>query len=82
MGANYSKLGYASVEEMVRDLSISEKPHLRAFVKFVGSDKNLLKAVREKNFSAFALNYNGAGYRENDYDGVMKRNYEKLLGSK
>ena len=78
MGSNYKSLGYASVQEMVRDLSRSERPHLKGFVNFVKTDPILLKALQHQDFTIFAARYNGPEYKENDYDGVMKRHFDEL----
>ncbi|WP_347555292.1 N-acetylmuramidase domain-containing protein [Robbsia sp. KACC 23696] len=79
MGANFAAVGYASVEAMVRELSKSERPHLKAFIAFIKSNKKLMDAVRNKDFTEFALNYNGPGYKQNDYDGTMKKHYDALV---
>jgi hypothetical protein len=78
MGSNYKSLGYASVQEMVRDLSRSERPHLKGFVNFVKADPILLEALQHHDFTIFAARYNGPQYKENDYDGVMKRHFDEL----
>ncbi|MFL9931299.1 N-acetylmuramidase domain-containing protein [Paraburkholderia sp. RL18-103-BIB-C] len=78
MGANYAALGYATVQEMIRDLSRSERPHLKGFVNFVKADPVLLKAIQHHDFTVFAARYNGPEYKENDYDVVMKRHFDEL----
>lgn len=78
MGANYSTVGYGSVEEMVRDMSKSERAHLKAFVAFVKASPALVKAVKDEDFAAFANGYNGSGYKDNNYDGKMKSNFDKF----
>lgn len=78
MGSNYKALGYASVQEMVRDLSRSERPHLKGFVNFVKADPVLLKALQHQDFTGFAARYNGPEYKENDYDTVMRRHFDEL----
>lgn len=78
MGTNYKTLGYASVQEMVRALSRSERPHLKGFIKFVKANSVLLRAVQQEDFTTFAKHYNGPSYRENDYDGKMRRNFGKF----
>ncbi|MGF6596743.1 murein DD-endopeptidase MepM/ murein hydrolase activator NlpD [Paraburkholderia sp. GAS448] len=78
MGANYKTLGYSTVQEMVRDLSRSERPHLKGFVNFVKADPALLKAIQKEDFTTFASHYNGPSYAENNYDGTMKRHFDDL----
>ncbi|NBI47735.1 LysM peptidoglycan-binding domain-containing protein [Burkholderia sp. ISTR5] len=78
MGANYSMVGYDSVEEMVREMSKSERAHLKAFVAFVKASPALVKAVKDEDFTAFAKGYNGSGYKDNKYDSKMKINFDKF----
>lgn len=81
MGANFKKAGFSSVQEMVIALSKSERAHLDAFIQFVGSDKVLKKALREKNWAEFARRYNGPKYQENKYDLKLEQEYTKLTMS-
>jgi murein DD-endopeptidase MepM/ murein hydrolase activator NlpD len=76
MGSNYKTLGYATVQEMVKDMSRSERPHLKGFVNFVKADPALVKAAKNEDFAAFASRYNGPTYKENDYDTKMKNNFD------
>ena len=76
MGSNYKTLGYATVQEMVKDMSRSERPHLKGFVNFVKADPALAKAAKNEDFAAFASRYNGPTYKENDYDTKMKNNFD------
>ncbi|KVA72052.1 hypothetical protein WM36_26685 [Burkholderia ubonensis] len=76
MGANYKTLGYGSVQAMVKDMSKSERAHLKGFVSFVKADPILVKAAKNEDFSTFASRYNGPSYKENDYDGKMKANFD------
>ncbi|MNE64901.1 hypothetical protein D3C80_1603410 [compost metagenome] len=76
MGRYHQNAGYASVEEFVNDLSVSEKNHLKAFVNFIKSDSRLAKAIIEKNWLAFAKAYNGPA--QQGYDRKMEANYNAL----
>lgn len=75
MGYHFPKLGYKSVQDMVIASQDSEKNHLKDFVAFLKSDPRLVPAMRDKNFTAFALAYNGPAQR--GYDVKMKEAYEK-----
>ncbi|WP_232001962.1 N-acetylmuramidase domain-containing protein [Shimwellia blattae] len=75
LASNYKAAGYSSPEEFVRSISKSEKNQLAAFVNFINSDPVLLKAIRNKDWLAFALRFNGP--RQNGYDLRMRGNYEK-----
>jgi ribosomal protein S9 len=61
MGYHWKLLGYASVQDMVADMSRSEQGQLAAFVRFIQSQPALLKAIRAKDFVTFARYYNGVG---------------------
>lgn len=76
LGSNHLSAGYKDVNEFVNALSISEKNHLKAFVKFIKEDKKLLKAIREKDWLSFALVYNGP--KQDGYDERMKEKYNAL----
>lgn len=75
LASNYKAAGYSSPEEFVRSISKSEKNQLAAFVNFINSDSVLLKAIRNKDWLAFALRYNGP--KQRGYDLRMRDNYEK-----
>ncbi|MCF5893196.1 N-acetylmuramidase domain-containing protein [Aeromonas veronii] len=76
LGSNHLSSGYKNVNEFVSSLSSSEKNHLKAFVNFIKADNRLLKAIRAKDWLAFALVYNGP--RQKGYDKRMKDNYNAL----
>lgn len=76
MGKNHARAGYPTVEDFVKDISASEKNHLKAFVEFIKADRRLLTAIREKDWLQFALIYNGPS--QNGYDTRMRDNYEIL----
>ncbi|MNS14835.1 hypothetical protein D3C72_464600 [compost metagenome] len=76
LGSNHLSAGYKDVNEFVSSLSVSEKNHLKAFVDFIKADNKLLKAIRAKDWLAFALVYNGP--RQKGYDKRMKDNYNAL----
>ncbi|UCA10823.1 N-acetylmuramidase domain-containing protein [Aeromonas enteropelogenes] len=76
LGSNHLSAGYKDVNEFVSSLSVSEKNHLKAFVNFIKADNRLLKAIRAKDWLAFALVYNGP--RQKGYDKRMKDNYNAL----
>lgn len=76
MGFNYGYCGYNHVDEMVEDLQRGETTQIRAFVRFVQSQK-LEKFMRDLDFAAFAKRYNGPNYAQNSYDTKLKRFYEQ-----
>lgn len=80
MGDNYHAAGFSSINEFVLAMARSEAEHLKAFVKFVESDKKMLAALRKKDWAAFAAAYNGPGYKMNNYDQKMKDAYDRFSG--
>ncbi|WP_312381737.1 N-acetylmuramidase family protein [Stutzerimonas balearica] len=76
MGRNHISAGYSTIENFVRDISISEKNHLKGFVNFIKADRRLLTAIRERDWLQFALAYNGPA--QEGYDMKMRENYEAL----
>jgi RHS repeat-associated protein len=77
MGFNYKLAGFNSVEEFVKSQSTYEG-QVNAFLNFVSNNPVLLKALKEKDFTTFAKNYNGESYEDNNYDIKMKEYYEEL----
>ncbi|SKB46928.1 N-acetylmuramidase family protein, partial [Luteibacter sp. 22Crub2.1] len=73
MGFNYEACGHSSVDAFVRALSESESNHLKALVSFMKKNPRLLTAIRQKDWTAIAKNYNGPQY--DDYDVRMSRAY-------
>ena len=82
LGMNYKKAGYNSVNAFVNAIK-NPKPttNLEAFLNFCNNKKpSLLIYLRgkNKNWAAFAKGYNGAGYKKNQYDTKLQKEYEKL----
>jgi hypothetical protein len=77
MGFNFSSAGYADVLAFVRAMYESEEKHLDAFVSFLGSCK-LDQAIRTKAWDTFAAGYNGANYKENNYDAKLAEAYVRF----
>ena len=78
MGDNHTAAGHASVCDFVVALTQTEAAHLDAFVAFVGADRAMAEALRKKDWATFARRYNGPGYASNDYDGKLRRAYERF----
>lgn len=77
MGFNYKLAGFNSVEDFVKSQSTYEG-QVNAFLNFVSNNPVLLKALKEKDFTTFAKNYNGDSYKDNNYDTKMAKYYEEL----
>lgn len=78
LGLNHKICGFDTVGEFVEAMKESEGRHLDAFVAFVIGNK-LDKALRDKNWAAFARGYNGPGYAKNRYDIKMADAYRKFV---
>ena len=79
MGFHWQTLGYPSLKDFVDGMYVSEANHLESFVRYV--DKNgLAKDLKNKNWAAFALGYNGKDYKINKYDDKLAAAYKKYSG--
>jgi peptidoglycan hydrolase-like protein with peptidoglycan-binding domain len=79
MGFHWSRLGYEGVEDYVDLMQESEREHLDAFVRFVNTDRDLHRAMRDADFEKIARIYNGPNYAAHDYHGRLRRAYERAL---
>ena len=77
MGSNYRMVGCATVQDMVEQAKQSEVMQLQQWVGFVKS-ANLLQALKNKDWAAFAKGYNGPGYATNKYDVKLAAAYDKF----
>lgn len=78
MGFHYMRVGFRSPKTFRMAMEKDEGEHLKAFVRFIRTDNNLLKAIREKDWNTFAYHYNGSNYHINNYGTKMKEAYERL----
>jgi len=77
MGYHATALGYESAMHMALAFEASEAQHLFAFSAFVQLDADLLKALRNRKWPAFAKIYNGPAYADNLYDTKLARAYAR-----
>lgn len=77
MGFNASYAGYTSAEALYNACQQSETNQLLAFVSFIKTYQNgiLWKALKAQDWVTFALHYNGAAYRQNQYDMKLASNF-------
>ena len=78
MGFHYERCGFKSAKEMFDSANKHEREHLNMLVKFIESDKQMLKDLRSRNFHGFAYAYNGKNYRKNKYATKMENVYKQL----
>lgn len=77
MGFNYHLAGWNTVLAFARDMRLSERFHLKAFVGFVQAQPMLLKALRTRDWTTYAKLYNGSAYAENHYDTRLAAAYAR-----
>jgi hypothetical protein len=77
MGFNHKAAGYKTVGEMVDAFKLSEENQVRGMLNFIKSNKNLHKAIKEKDWRLFAFYYNGPNYQVNKYDAKLATAYAK-----
>ncbi|TAF67932.1 MAG: DUF3380 domain-containing protein [Cytophagales bacterium] len=75
MGYHFKVCGYSSVERFVMAQQRSEKSHLKAFTNFINA-QNMIPLLQQKDWATFAYRYNGAGYRQNQYDTRLAQAYQ------
>ncbi|KAB0565429.1 DUF3380 domain-containing protein [Pseudomonas palleroniana] len=80
MGFNYASCGYKTVFEFAAALKVNAGNQLKAFLGFCSKSPALMKAMKAKDFTGMARNYNGEDY--GNYDVLMQKAYEKLEGKK
>lgn len=74
MGANYSKCGCNSIQEFVDLMCRSEYDQFVLGIKYI-KNAGLIPYLKSKSWGTFAKNYNGPGYKDNNYDTKLKTAY-------
>lgn len=76
LGENHRKVGYATVDEMVRAFMDDEEHHLNAIVEFLISAR-IADDLKAHRWSTVARAYNGPAYAKHNYHGRMAAAYAK-----
>lgn len=77
LGENAVKLGYESATDFVTQLIEGGVPaQVESMLRFVKKN-GLMDELKLHNWADFALKYNGAGYKQNQYDLKMAAAYKK-----
>jgi hypothetical protein len=79
MGFHYSRLGYTSPFDMMRD-AYSERSQIAMLIHFIDSDSRLSSALDNKEWTTFARYYNGTG-QVPVYAELLRKAYAKLTTS-
>lgn len=77
-GFNWKKCGAESLDDFVERMSQSEREQLELFASFI-ENSGMTKYLKAKNWSAFALRYNGTSYRSRGYHTRLAKAYAKHL---
>lgn len=76
MGAHWAWLGYAGVDSLVADARSGAAGQIGLMARYI--DKaGLAPALRARDWTAFALGYNGPGYAKNGYDRKIAAAYRR-----
>lgn len=93
MGANHALCGKPDFMNFAKAMCVSEAQQIGLLAEFIrnkprswkdpknkalGKEKSLWDAVKAKDWSAIAFNYNGPAYKKYNYDTLLKTAYEKL----
>ncbi|GHU06606.1 hypothetical protein FACS1894158_13550 [Betaproteobacteria bacterium] len=77
MGFNAGLAGFPDAESMVEAMRDGEDAQLLAMAHFLRS-RNLHRALRRRDWAAFARGYNGSAYARNQYDIKLEQSYARL----
>ena len=76
LGENHGICGFKTPQAMVEKCLEGEGAQLDVMMAFIRA-RGLGKHLISRDWAAFAHGYNGAGYARNDYDGKLRRAYER-----
>jgi len=76
MGFNYRACGFATVQDFVTAMMVSERAQLMAFVAYL-KHTGLDRPLRDRRWAVFASRYNGPGYARNHYDTKLAAAYSR-----
>jgi hypothetical protein len=77
LGTNFKTLGYASPQELVRQMFLCEDEQLSAMIGEIKNSK-IAGALAAHDWPNFARVYNGPNYAINNYDQHLRSWYEKF----
>ena len=76
MGYHWQALGYSSLQAFINAMYKDEASQLDAMCRYIKVN-NLVNALKNKDWKAFARGYNGAAYAKNSYDVKLGNAYKK-----
>ncbi|OTG72375.1 peptidoglycan-binding protein [Acinetobacter sp. ANC 4169] len=77
MGYHWQSLGYTSLQAFINAMYKDEASQLDAMCRYI-TVNNLINALKNKDWKAFALGYNGKAYAKNNYDIKLANAYKKF----
>ena len=77
MGFHWKTCGCSSPEDFAELMSRSEGEQMKLAMRFL-QKTGIAEWLKTKDWSTFALRYNGSGYKANRYDTRLQRAYEKF----
>ena len=80
MGYRWKTLQYTTLQGFIND-QYTAAGQLETFVRFIQADPRLLKALRGKDWAAFARIYNGPNYAANKYDTKLAAAFKQYGGA-
>jgi len=79
MGFNFAVAGFTTVQDFYNAMQISEAEHLMAFCNYIKGNA-IDDELRSHNWAGFAMRYNGAEYKKNQYDTKLAKAHKKYGG--
>ena len=76
MGYHWKALGYPSLQAFINAMYKDEASQLDAMCQYIQVN-NLVNALKNKDWKAFARGYNGKAYAKNSYDIKLANAYKK-----
>lgn len=76
MGYHWQALGYPSLQAFINAMYKDEASQLDAMCRYIQVN-NLVNALKNKDWKAFARGYNGKAYAKNSYDIKLANAYKK-----
>lgn len=76
MGEHWKKLGYASVQQLVEQVSMSVGNQIDLMIRYIKAF-GLVDELQSKGWKSFAVQYNGPAAAKNDYAGKIERAYRR-----
>ena len=80
MGYHWKTLQYTTLQGFINN-QYTAAGQLETFVRFIQADPRLLKALRGKDWAAFARIYNGPSYAANKYDTKLAAAFKQYGGA-